>query len=87
MYGLVFLNIVSRVYSQLIFTLVRVFLGNIKPLRVVVTDISERSAILACETMTFSDERVLLGYVLHFIATPFRNISYYDGRDGCGADG
>lgn len=63
------------------------YIGNIKELRVIVSDITDRSAILQCEAMMYPDERVLLGYVLHYIATPFKNVTYYDGRDGCGADG
>lgn len=51
------------------------------------TDISERAAILLCEAMKFPDERVLLGYVIHSIPTLHKNITYYDGRDGCGGDG
>lgn len=64
-----------------------VCLGDIQVLKLLILDISEQSAILSVESMRYQDERVLLGYVLHYIATPYKNVTFYDGRDGCGADG
>lgn len=63
------------------------YLGNVTNLRVEIDTVSSIAALLKCEAMKYDDERVLLGYVLHYIATPHRNVSLYDGRDACGGDG
>lgn len=34
----------------------------------------------------FSDERQLLGYIVHYMPTPFRNVTMFEGRDACGGD-
>lgn len=61
--------------------------GNVTLLKVIVTDIASVAAILSCEAMRYSDERVLLGYVLHYIPAPHQNVTLHDGRDACGGDG
>lgn len=37
--------------------------------------------------MHYDDNRVLLGYVLHYKEAPYANVSMFDGRDVCGGDG
>lgn len=56
-------------------------------LKVIVVEIADVAAILSCESMKYEDDRVLLGYVLHYIAAPHQNVTLYDGRDACGGDG
>ena len=34
-----------------------------------------------------SDPRALLGYVISYIEAPYKNVTFYDGRDACGGDG
>lgn len=53
----------------------------------IVVEIADVAAILSCESMKYEDDRVLLGYVLHYIAAPHQNVTLYDGRDACGGDG
>lgn len=60
---------------------------NVTMLKVVVIEIASVAAILSCEAMRYADDRVLLGYVLHYIPAPHRNVTLYDGRDACGGDG
>lgn len=61
--------------------------GNVTILKVIVAEIASVAAILSCEAMRYTDERVLLGYVLHYIPAPYQNVTLYDGRDACGGDG
>lgn len=44
-------------------------------------------AVIDVEAMKYDDNRVLLGYVLHYKPAPYANVSMYDGRDACGGDG
>lgn len=61
--------------------------GNVTLLKVIVVEIASVAAILTCEAMKYQDERVLLGYVLHYIPAQHQNVTLYDGRDACGGDG
>lgn len=60
---------------------------NVTLLKVIVVDIANVAAILSCEAMKYNDERVLLGYVLHYIPSTHQNVTQFDGRDACGGDG
>lgn len=57
-----------------------------RELNVIVNMVIDTAAIITFETVHYPDERVLLGYVLHYVATKDRNVKMYEGRDGCGAD-
>lgn len=62
------------------------FAGSVKELNIIVTRIADVAAVVAFEPIHYPDDRVLLGYVLHFLATKSRNVKMYEGRDGCGGD-
>lgn len=62
------------------------FAGSVKELNIIVNRIADVAAVVAFEPIHYPDERVLLGYVLHFLATNSRNVKMYEGRDGCGGD-
>lgn len=60
---------------------------NVTTLTANVVFVASVAAIIDVDPMPFEDERVLLGYVLHYIVAPFQNVTFYDGRDACGGDG
>lgn len=60
---------------------------NVTTLHAKVVNIASVAAIIDLDAMKFEDERVLLGYVLHYIVSPYQNVTLYDGRDACGGDG
>lgn len=60
---------------------------NVIQLNVSITKIESFSAILEWEPLKLDDERSLLGYLVYSIYAPFQNVTLFDGRDACGADG
>ncbi|XP_014256336.1 insulin-like receptor [Cimex lectularius] len=48
---------------------------------------SPQGALIRWKQFEHYDTRTLLGYVVYSIEAPYRNITLYDGRDGCGGDG
>lgn len=60
---------------------------NVTALHAKVVDVASVAAIIDVDAMKFEDDRVLLGYVLHYIVSPYQNVTFYDGRDACGGDG
>lgn len=63
------------------------FAGNITNLIVRPSTVMHIGAVIDVEAMKYDDNRVLLGYVLHFKPAPFQNVSLFDSRDACGGDG
>lgn len=61
--------------------------GNVTELKVNVSQIQAAVVILSWDPFVLNDHRSLLGYVVHSIEAPYRNVTLYDGRDGCGGDG
>lgn len=59
---------------------------NVTTLHVNITKLSEKVAILELEPLQYEDERQLLGYIVHYMPTPFRNVTMFEGRDACGGD-
>lgn len=59
---------------------------DVKPLYVNITKISYNVAILELKPLPYDDERQLLGYIVHYMPAPFRNVSMFEGRDACGGD-
>lgn len=43
-------------------------------------------AILELKPLPYEDERQLLGYILHYMPSPFKNVTMFEGRDACGGD-
>lgn len=56
-------------------------------LNATVQSVSSRAVIIKADAMKYEDTRTLLGYVMHYIVAPFKNVTLYDGRDACGGDG
>lgn len=59
---------------------------NVTELHVNITKIMSNVAILTLVPLQYEDERQLLGYIVHYMPTPFRNVSMFEGRDACGGD-
>lgn len=62
-------------------------IGNVTELKVEIGIIYSKAVILRWNQFKMDDQRSLLGYVVHSIEAPYKNVSLYDGRDGCGGDG
>lgn len=59
---------------------------NVTTLHVNITKLGFNVAILELEPLQYEDERQLLGYIVHYMPTPFRNVTMFEGRDACGGD-
>nr|CAD7259749.1 unnamed protein product [Timema shepardi] len=61
--------------------------GNVTALKVYVTQTSSQAVVLMWSQFDHYDPRSLLGYVVYSTEAPYQNVTLYDGRDACGADG
>nr|WML96173.1 insulin receptor [Colaphellus bowringi] len=59
---------------------------NITPLKVNVTNITNKSVTLKWNPFHMDDQRKLLAYIIYIKEAPYRNVTLYDGRDACGQD-
>nr|XP_023021383.1 insulin-like receptor [Leptinotarsa decemlineata] len=59
---------------------------NITPLKVNVTNITNKSVTLKWKPFHMDDQRKLLAYIIYIREAPYRNVTLYDGRDACGLD-
>lgn len=59
---------------------------DVKPLTVNITKIRSKVAILELKPLIYDDDRQLLGYILHYMPAPFKNVTMFEGRDACGGD-
>nr|CAD7199357.1 unnamed protein product [Timema douglasi] len=60
---------------------------NVTALKVYVTQTSSQAVVLMWSQFDHYDPRSLLGYVVYSTEAPYQNVTLYDGRDACGADG
>lgn len=60
--------------------------GNVDTLNALTLRVTDVGAIVLFETKHYLDDRVLLGYVIHYIQSDTQNVQIYEGRDGCGVD-
>lgn len=56
-------------------------------LKVNITALHSRGAALEWQSFSGGDYRKLLGYVVSYMESPYKNVTFYDGRDACGGDG
>nr|CAD7460923.1 unnamed protein product [Timema tahoe] len=61
--------------------------SNVTALKVDVTQTRSQAVILMWSQFDHYDPRSLLGYVVYSTEAPYQNVTLYDGRDACGADG
>lgn len=59
---------------------------DIHPLVVNITRTTYNLAILELKQLAYDDEGQLIGYILYYMPAPFKNVSMFDSRDGCGND-
>ncbi|XP_031636037.1 insulin-like receptor isoform X2 [Contarinia nasturtii] len=59
---------------------------NVTELNVRITTISYSAVVMELTPLPYDDERQLLGYLLHYMPAPYKNVTMYDGRDACGGD-
>lgn len=56
-------------------------------LNVTLSKVTSFAGLIVWPPFQTPDPRTLLGYMVHRIEAPYRNVTLYDGRDACGGDG
>lgn len=56
-------------------------------LNVTVRKVTPFASLIVWPPFNTPDPRTLLGYMVHRIEAPYKNVTLYDGRDACGGDG
>jgi len=56
-------------------------------LNVTVRKVTPFASLIDWPPFNTPDPRTLLGYMVHRIEAPYKNVTLYDGRDACGGDG
>lgn len=59
---------------------------NVTVLKVKITSITSKGAILRWSPFDIDDTRKLLSYIVYRIEAPTQTVNSYDGRDACGSD-
>lgn len=60
---------------------------NVTSLKVNITKIQPTMVLMDLEPLFYEDQRQLLGYLVYYMPAPYQNVTMFDGRDACGADG
>ncbi|XP_055591347.1 insulin-like receptor [Uranotaenia lowii] len=60
---------------------------NVSPIETSLKSVSSETAIVQWAPFKMEDSRQLLGYVIYYIKAPFKNVTFFDGRDACNSQG
>lgn len=59
---------------------------DLRTFNATIIDVNSNSAIVEVDLVSFEDFTLLMGYIYYYKEAPYRNVTKFDGRHGCGSD-